>query len=107
MRRAWGGKVSASLQHLAPMCEHRAPPEVRIVHAFVWWSPTSVPFLDHHPKIFWGHPVFGQPLGNFGIGLCLKSTQYVVPRYANAPAGPAGMGSRPVVLYSSLSDSAR
>src|SRR5712691_10682016 len=72
MRRAWGGEVAAVLQHLAPMREHRPLPEIRIVHAFVWWSPASVPFLDHHPEILWGHPVLGQPLGYLGIRIVLE-----------------------------------
>src|SRR2546421_8672992 len=72
MRRAGGGEMSAGLQHLAPMREHRPLPELRIVHAFVRWSPASVPFLDHNPQILWGHPILRQPFGYFGIRIVLE-----------------------------------
>src|SRR5437667_7405448 len=72
MRRAGGGDVSAVLQHLAPMREHRPLPELRIVHASVRWSPASVPFLDHHPQVLWGHPILDEPLGRLGIRIVLE-----------------------------------
>src|SRR5262247_3491062 len=72
MRRAGGGEVSAGLQHLTPMREHWPLPELRIVHAFVRWSPASVSFLDHYPEILWGHPVLSQPLGYLRIRIVLE-----------------------------------
>src|SRR5215211_2871983 len=72
MHRAGEGEVASALQYVAPMREHRTLPEVRIVHAFVRWSPASVPFLDHYPEILRGHPVLGQPLGYLGIRIVLE-----------------------------------
>src|SRR5215831_20142324 len=72
MCRARRGEVAASLQHLTPMREHWSLPEVRIVHAFVWGAPASVPFLNHYPEILWGHPILGQPLGYLGIRIVLE-----------------------------------
>src|SRR5262249_24716576 len=89
MRRARGGEMPAVLQHLEPMRKHRPLPELRIVHAFVRWSPAPVPFLDHHPEILWDHPVLNESLDRLGIGVVLEEHPI---RGAEGCEGTSGAG---------------
>jgi len=105
MRRAWRGEWRPC-SSISRQCANTAASRTQNRTCLCMAVPASIPSSIITGDSL-GHPVLGQSLDYLGIGLCLKSTQYVVPRVANAPAGPAGMGSRPVALYSSLSDSAR
>ena len=69
--------------------------------------PAPVPFLDHHPQVLRGHPVFGEPSSDLSIGILFEQDPLGQVCSSTTPAGPAGTGNKPVVLYRSLSESAR
>src|SRR5687767_9669728 len=71
------------------MLKCRPAPELRIVHAFVRWSPTPTPFLDCHPQVLWGHPVLDEPFSDLWIGVVLKESP---GGSSKCPKGPGGTG---------------
>src|SRR2546426_1123233 len=68
-------ELSPALQHDTPMLERWPLPELGVVHALVWRPPASIAFLDGHPQVFWGHPVFGEPFSELWIGIVLEEYQ--------------------------------
>src|SRR5262249_302901 len=82
-------KLSPALQHDTPMLESRTLPELRVVHAFVRWSPAPPPFLDRHPQVLWGHPVFDEPFRELWIGIVLAESQAASADLLARTGGPS------------------
>src|SRR5215216_4729750 len=77
------------------MLECRTLPELRVVHALVWRSPTPTPFLDRHPQVLRSHPILSQPFSDLWIGVVLEERPVVSTEFFDCTSGTSRHWQQP------------